>query len=105
LITRPAWAKVDYQARTKPMTNSKASRILRAALFTLVPLAYLSKGLWRPADAYEKYGRAGFPAYAVVLMAAVFMVSALSWRTHRLAAGLGLLACFLWLCVVLLPVL
>lgn len=87
------------------MTDSETSRILRAALFTLVPLAYLSMGLWRPADAYEKYGRVGFPVYAVVLMTSVFIVSVLSWRAHRLVAGLGLLACWLWLMVVLLPVL
>lgn len=87
------------------MTESKSSRILRAARFTLVPLAWLSMGLWRPADAYEKYGRVGFPAYQVALMAAVFLVSLLSWRTHRWLAGLGLLAGFLWLVVVLLPVL
>ena len=87
------------------MPDARPSRILRATLFTLVPLAYLSMGLWRPASSYDKSGPVGFPAYAVVLMAAVFLTSLLAWHTHRFVAGLGLLVCFLWLLVGLLPVL
>jgi hypothetical protein len=32
-------------------------------------------------------------------------VSLLSWSQHRLVASLGLIACILWLAVLLLPVL
>ena len=34
------------------MTNPTANRVLRTALLTLVTLAYLSMGLWSPANAY-----------------------------------------------------
>ena len=39
------------------MTNPTANRVLRTALFTLVTLAYLSMGLWSPANAYTKSGQ------------------------------------------------
>lgn len=87
------------------MPDSTSSRVLRAALFTLVPAAYLSMGLWRPASSYGPSGREGVSPFCAVLMAAVGLVSLLSWRTYRVAAVLGLLACFLWLAKVLLPVL
>jgi hypothetical protein len=88
------------------MTDSTSSRVLRAALFTLVPAAYLSMGFWRPYNSYEKAfsGRDSFPICGV-LMAAVLLVSLLSWSRYRVVAILGLLACFLWIAVVLLPVL
>jgi len=35
----------------------------------------------------------------------VVLVSLLSWNRCRLVAAFGLLACFLWIAVVLLPVL
>ena len=87
------------------MAASTPSRVLRAALFTLVPAAYLSMGFWRPYESYGPSGREGVFPICVVLMTAVFSVSILCWNTHRLVAVFGLLACFLWLAVVLLPVL
>ena len=81
------------------------SRVLRAALFTLVPLAYLSMWFWRPADSFGPSGREGVAPGLVILMSAVALVSVLSWNSHRLVAALGLLACFLWIAVWLLPVL
>jgi hypothetical protein len=38
-------------------------------------------------------------------MAGVFLVNFVSWNSHRVMAGLGLLACLLWIAVVLLPIL
>ena len=87
------------------MTNPTASRVLRTALFTLVTLAYLSTSLWSPADAYTKSGRAGVSPGLAVLMAAVLIVSLISWNNYRLVAALGLVVCFLWLATTLLPVL
>lgn len=87
------------------MTHPTANRVLRTALFTLVPLAYLSIGLWSPANAYTKSGRAGVSPGLAVLMTAVLIASLLSWNRHRLVAALGLLGCFLWLATTLLPVL
>jgi len=87
------------------MTTSTSSRILRAALFTLVPLAYLSMRFWHPASAYGPSGREGVSPVLVGLMSAVVLVSLLSWNRHRLVAVFGLLACFLWIAVVLFPVL
>jgi hypothetical protein len=87
------------------MADPTPSRVLRAALFTLVPAAYLSMGLWRPGYYYSHLGRQGISYFCDVLMASVFLVSLLSWKKHRVVAVLGLLACFLWLVVVLLPVL
>ena len=92
------------QTQRKRMTDSKPSRILRAALFTLVTLAYLSMPLWQPANAYGKNGRTEIPWYVMVLMISVFLVSMVSWRKFRLVAALGLLAFILWLAAVLLPV-
>src|ERR1019366_7919963 len=88
------------------MTDSTSSRGLRAALFTLVPAAYLSMRFWRPYNSFGT-GFSGTDSFLIcgVLMAAVFLVSLLSWSTYRLVAVFGLLACFLWLAVVLLPVL
>jgi hypothetical protein len=86
------------------MPNSTPSRVLRAALFTLVPAAYLSIGLWRPGYYYNHQGREGISYVCDVLIAAVFLVSFLSWRRYRLVAVFGFLACFLWLMTVLLPV-
>ncbi len=87
------------------MTHPTANRVLRTALFMLVPLAYLSMGLWSPANAYTKYGRGGVSPAIAILMAAVLIVSLLSWNRYRLVSVLGLLACFLWLATTLLPVL
>jgi hypothetical protein len=87
------------------MSDSTWSKVIRAALFTLVPAAYLSMGLWRPFNSYGRFGREGVSPAFLVLMTAVFLVSVLSWKTHRLLAVFGLLACFLWLAVGLLPVL
>jgi hypothetical protein len=90
------------------MAASTSSRILRAALFTLVPAVYLSMmsmKFWRPCNSYGPFGSEGVSPICVGLITAVFLVSVLSWNTHRLVAVLGLLACFLWLAVVLLPVL
>ena len=87
------------------MATSISSKILRAALFTLVPLAYLSMRFWRPAASYGPSGREGISPALIVLMSAVVLVSFLSWNRHRLVAAFGLLACFLWIAVVLLPVL
>ena len=84
------------------MIDPPATRILRTALFVLVPAAYLSMKFWRPYVAVG--GRDLFPVMAV-FMALVFLVSAGSWNRHRTVALLGLVACFLWVAVVLLPVL
>ena len=86
------------------MADPTSSKVLRAALFTLVPAAYLSMGLWRPGYYYSHFGREDISYFCDVLMASVFLVSLLSWRTYRVVAVFGLLACFLWLAVVLLPV-
>jgi hypothetical protein len=87
------------------MATSTPSKVLRVALFTLVPLAYLSIRFWHPANSYGPSGREGVSPVLVVLMSAVVLVSLLSWNRHRLVAVFGLLACFLWIAVVLLPVL
>jgi hypothetical protein len=87
------------------MAALTSSRILRTALFVLVPAAYLSMVLWRPSDSYRPAGHAGISSVCVVLMPAVLVVSVLSWNTHRLVAFFGLLAGFGWLAVTLLPVL
>jgi len=87
------------------MTESVSSKVLRGALFILVPAAYLSLGFWRPASAYGPTGRIGVSPIGVVLMAAVFLVFVCSWRRYRIVASLGFMACLLWLAVVLLPVL
>ena len=78
------------------MTDSIASRVLRAALFTLVPLAYLSVRFWRPAYwmRYEEDFRISL--FCPILMSAVIAVSVFSWRTHRVVAVFGLVASFLW---------
>ena len=87
------------------MTSLASSRFLRVALFVLVPAAYVSMVIWRPANAYGPAGRQGISEFLDVFMAAVFLVSLLSWSQHRLVASLGLIACILWLAVLLLPVL
>ena len=86
------------------MTDSTASRILRLALFILVPAAYLSMVFWHPASAYGPNGPYGVSPYCAILMAAVFVVSLLSWNRHRIIALLGIVACFLWLVVLCQPV-
>jgi hypothetical protein len=82
-----------------------SSNALRAALFTLVPIAYLSIVFWRPDAAHGRFGREGMPSFCTILMAAVFVVSLLSWNKNRIVAVFGLLACLLWVAVYLLPVL
>jgi hypothetical protein len=83
----------------------KPSKVLRMALFTLVPAAYLSMGLWRPSNSYTPAGREGVSPFCAVLLTAIFLISVLSWNTDRVVAGFGLLACLLWAAVLLLPVL
>ena len=87
------------------MTESVSSRVLRAALFILVPAAYLSMGFWRPASSYGPTGRIGVSPFCAVLMAAVFLVCLCSWSRYRIVAALGFIACLFWLVVALLPVL
>jgi hypothetical protein len=87
------------------MPASTSSRILRVALFTLVPAAYLSIGLWRPFNSFGPAGREGVSPVYYVLMPAVLVVSILSWNTYRLMAVFGLLVCIGWLVVFLLPTL
>ena len=75
-------------------------------MYILVPAAYLSTPFWRPYNTYGPLGRdwdATGPALGV-LMAVVCMVSVLAWNSNRLLAAFGLLACLLWVCVVLFPV-
>jgi hypothetical protein len=89
------------------MAVSSSSKILRAVLFALVPTAYLSMGLWRPFDLLAPSGRewdAWGPTLAG-LLAAVFVVSLLAWKSCRIVATLGLLVCLLWVCVASFPVL
>jgi hypothetical protein len=85
------------------MTESVSSRVLRTALFILVPAAYLSMGFWRSASSYGPIGRVGVSPFCAVLMAAVFLVCLCSWSRYRIVAELGFIACLLWLAVVLLP--
>jgi hypothetical protein len=87
------------------MTNSTSTKILRAALFTLVPLAYLSMYFWQPVS------MSWSPRYShvlqwlcIILMTAVFSLSLYFRRTYRLVAVFGFLACFLWLLAFMLPV-
>lgn len=87
------------------MTDSKPSLILKIALYVLVPAAWLSLPFWQPDSAYGRNGHEGMPGLCTILMAAVLLVSLLSLGTRRLLAVLGLIACFLWLAVWLLPVL
>jgi hypothetical protein len=87
------------------MTKFTSSRLLSVALFVLVPAAYLSMVFWRPALSYGPTGPEGVSPSCALLMAAVFLVSLLSWSQHRLIAVLGFIACFLWLGVTMLPVL
>jgi len=75
------------------------------ALFVLVPAAYLSMAFWRPANSYGPTGREGISPLCAVLMAAVLLVSLLTWTRHPVVASLGLVACILWLAITLLPVL
>jgi hypothetical protein len=87
------------------MTGSLSSRILRAALFTLVPLAYFSFWFWQPVSlSYSPRYSWGLQWMCFGLMASVLLVSILSWRTYRLLAAFGFLVCFLWLATFLLPV-
>jgi hypothetical protein len=63
------------------MPNSTSSRVLRAALFTLVPLAYLSMPYWHPywIESFPDYSAP--PEWALAsLKASVFLVSFLSWH-------------------------
>jgi len=86
------------------MTDSVSSRVLTAALFTLVPIAYLSVCFWRPLVTYY-YGKDETGLYILpTLMLAVLVVSLLSRHKHRLVAMLGLIACFLWFAVWIMPV-
>ena len=87
------------------MPVSTPTKILSATLFTLVPLAYSGIWLWRPANAYGPASPQGVPPALAVLMVLVLLVSVLSWNRQRLVAALGILACFLWIVVALLPVL
>jgi len=87
------------------MTESASSKVLRAVLFILVPAAYLSIGLWRPASSYGPTGRVEVSPLCAVLMSAVFIVCLCSWSRYRIVASLGFIACLLWLAAVLLPVL
>jgi hypothetical protein len=87
------------------MIDTRSSKILRAALFILVPTAYVSIRFWRSYEDYGPTGREGISAPCTVLMLAVFVVSLLSWNEYRVVASLGLIACFLYLAAVLLPVL
>jgi len=83
------------------------SGIHKASLFILVPAAYLSIPFWRPGGAYGPSGRGWGDRELVVtgLMAMVFVLSVLSWKSCRKVAAFGLVACALWLCVEALPVL
>jgi hypothetical protein len=86
------------------ITDSIPSRVLRAALFTLVPVAYLSMRFWQPLVTTQHFvDRAGL--FCPVLMAATLLVSLLSWHRHRVVAVLGLVACFLWFIFWIQPVL
>jgi hypothetical protein len=86
------------------MTDSVSSRILRAALFTLVPIAYLSMRFWRPLVTYY-HGKDDTSLYLfTILMAAVLVVSLLSRNKHRVVAVLGLAAYVLWFAFWILPV-
>jgi hypothetical protein len=78
---------------------------MKAALYILVPAAYLSMVFWRPAGACGPVGHKEISLPLAMLMAAVFLVSLLSWGKHRVVSSLGFIACILWLAVVLLPVL
>ena len=87
------------------MTNSSSTKILPAALFTLVPMAYLSIPMWQPSvPSFMPNYSPGLQFACITLMGSVFVVSFLSWRTYRLVSAFGFLACFLWLCIFLLPV-
>ena len=85
------------------MTDSVPSRVLRAALFTLVPIAYLSMKYWVPLSQapYEKLNTGYF---CPILMVSVLLVSLLSWNRHRVVAVFGLIACFLWFAFWIMPV-
>jgi hypothetical protein len=86
------------------MTDSVSSRVLRAALFTLVPIAYLSMRFWRPLVTYY-YGKDDTSFYFfTIFMSAVLVVSLLSWNKHRAVAVLGLAAYFLWFAFWIQPV-
>jgi hypothetical protein len=86
------------------MTVSTPSRVLRAALFTLVPIAYLSMRYWRPLVTYY-HGKDDTSLYLfTILMAAILFVSLLSWNKHRVIAMLGMVAYVLWFAFWLLPV-
>jgi hypothetical protein len=86
------------------MTDSTPSKILRAALFTLVPIAYLSMRFWQPLVTTQYFGdKAGL--FCPVLMAATLLVSLLSWNRHRVVAVLGLVVFFLWFAFWIQPVL
>ena len=85
------------------MTDSAPSKVLRAALFTLVPIAYLSMRFWQPLITTKYFGdEAGL--LCPVLMAATLFVSLLSWNRHRVVAVLGLVAVILWFVFWIQPV-
>jgi hypothetical protein len=85
------------------MLDSKASRFLKIALFTLVPAEYLSMFLSSPSfygdstlsrflSVYlvqENYK--GYPPSCFILLPMAFSVSLLSLNTHRIVAVLGIL--------------
>ncbi|HEU5397562.1 MAG TPA: hypothetical protein VFV81_10355, partial [Verrucomicrobiae bacterium] len=79
-------------------------RLVRVALYLLVPLAYLSMPFWRPLGHYGKAGADGSSLACTILILAVLVVSLWSWNRHRVVASLGLIACGLYLLMILLPV-
>ena len=96
---------LSYPTRALNMFADYPSRPWRLSLYTGVPLAYVSMILWRPAEAYTKYGRAGVDPIVLVLMILVFVVCLRCWVWFRALSLLGLAAFFLWLCITLAPVL
>ena len=85
------------------MKDPVAHRVLDAALFTLVPLGYLSVWFWRPLSTY-RYGGNDTGYFCPILMTAVLFVSVLSWNRHRMVTLFGLIAFSLWFAFWIQPV-
>jgi hypothetical protein len=87
------------------MADITSSKILRTMFFILVPLAYLSVRFWQPVSlSWSPQYSPALQWLCITFMAVVFVMSLYFRRTYRLVAAFGFLACFLWLCAFMLPV-
>jgi len=77
------------------METASSRKVLRLALFILVPAEYLSMFFSRLSP--NIYG--DVPLTCAILIPAATLVCLLSWKTHRVVAALGLLPSLLRACL------